>query len=68
MTVAEPGPRNRGRAPSRYSRSAVIASVICDSGDRYLDRYFDPDWLAANGFDISPIEARLDRFLGGAAG
>lgn len=41
----------------------LVASVICDSGERYLDRYFDAGWLAQNGFDIAPIEARLERFL-----
>ncbi|PZQ48427.1 MAG: cysteine synthase [Rhodovulum sulfidophilum] len=54
-------------APGTAARPLVIASVICDSGERYLDRYFDAGWLAANGFEIAPIEARLARFLDGEA-
>jgi len=30
-----------------------IASVICDSGERYADSYFDDDWLTAQGIDIA---------------
>jgi cysteine synthase A len=55
--VAEELPRDAG--------DHVIASVICDSGERYLDRYFDGGWLVENGFDIAPIEARLGRLLDG---
>lgn len=47
----------------RDGERRVIASVICDSGERYLDRYFDAGWLAENGFETGPIEARLERFL-----
>lgn len=50
----------------RGNRRHLVASVICDSGERYLDRYFDAGWLARNGFDTAAIEARIERFLDGS--
>ena len=37
-----------------------IVMVAGDSGDRYLDTYYDDAWLAANGYDIAPYLAQLD--------
>jgi cysteine synthase len=41
----------------------ALVSVICDSGARYADSYYDDGWLAAQGLDIAPYAAALDRFL-----
>jgi cysteine synthase A len=30
-----------------------IVLLACDSGDRYLDTYYDEGWLGANGHDLS---------------
>ena len=38
----------------RRNIAGNIASVICDSGDRYADTYYNPDWLAARGLNWQP--------------
>ena len=35
-------------------QAGSVATLICDSGERYLDTYYDPAWIAAEGFDLSP--------------
>ena len=39
-----------------------VVSMICDPGERYLHTYYNPDWLDAQGLDLSPYRAQLDRF------
>ena len=39
-----------------------LVTVICDPGERYLDTYYNPDWLARHGFDIGPYGERLQAF------
>jgi cysteine synthase A len=35
-----------------------IATILCDSGERYGHSYFDDKWMAAQGFDVGPaVEA-----------
>lgn len=34
--------------------SGSLVTLICDDGNRYLNSYFDPAWLRAQGHDISP--------------
>ena len=41
---------------------ASLVSMICDGGERYLDTYYNPDWLAAKGFDTAPYRDRLAKF------
>ncbi|KRE35776.1 cysteine synthase [Janibacter sp. Soil728] len=40
-----------------------IVSLICDPGERYLDKYYSATWLADNGIDIEPYRARLGEFM-----
>jgi cysteine synthase len=40
-----------------------VVTLICDPGDRYLDKYYSDAWLAAQGLDIRPYRAVLDGFL-----
>ena len=40
-----------------------LVTLICDSGDRYADTYFNADWLAQGGLDIAPWRARIEAFL-----
>jgi cysteine synthase A len=40
-----------------------VVTLICDPGDRYLDKYYSDDWLAEHGLDIAPYTAALDGFL-----
>ncbi|MFQ5567232.1 MAG: PLP-dependent cysteine synthase family protein [Paracoccaceae bacterium] len=46
-------------------RQGSIATLICDPGERYLDTYYDPDWVAAQGLDPAPFSERLERFGAG---
>lgn len=36
-----------------------IVTLLCDSGERYLDTYYDPQWVANNIGDLSSFEAAL---------
>ena len=44
-------------------RGASVVTMICDGGERYLDTYYDDDWLARNGFDLAPHNERLEAFM-----
>lgn len=39
-----------------------IVTLICDAGDRYLDTYYNADWLEQNGFAVAPYMESLDKF------
>lgn len=40
-----------------------IVTLICDSGDRYADTYFNESWLAEQGLDIAPHMATIRQTL-----
>jgi cysteine synthase A len=40
-----------------------IVTLICDSGERYLDTYYSDDWLSANGIDWLPEYRRLQQLV-----
>jgi cysteine synthase A len=44
----------------RAGRQGSVVTMICDSGERYLDSYFDPHWVAAQGLETAPYEGWLD--------
>ncbi|MFW0786021.1 PLP-dependent cysteine synthase family protein [Gordonia sp. CPCC 206044] len=44
-------------------RSGSVVTLLCDSGDRYANTYFDDDWIAAQGFDLSAATAVLHEFF-----
>jgi cysteine synthase A len=44
-------------------RSGSVVALICDPGDRYLDTYYSDAWVAAQGLDLAPYAAVLERFL-----
>lgn len=46
----------------QQNQRGSIVSMICDSGARYLDSYYDKDWLIAKGFDLDPYRQKLERF------
>lgn len=47
----------------REGRTGSVVTLICDSGVRYAHTYYDDQWVAAQGFDLAPHRAQLDRFL-----
>jgi cysteine synthase len=48
--------RARGEAGS-------VASLICDSGERYRSTHLDPVWLKGQGFELGPWEEAVERFF-----
>ncbi|MEZ5209833.1 MULTISPECIES: PLP-dependent cysteine synthase family protein [unclassified Gordonia (in: high G+C Gram-positive bacteria)] len=46
-------------------RTGSVVALLCDSGDRYVDKYYCADWLADEGLDPAPYAARLERFFAG---
>ena len=47
----------------REGRVGSVVTLLCDSGERYRNTYHDDAWLAAQGYDIAPWTARLERFF-----
>ncbi len=43
-------------------QTGSLVTVICDPGDRYLDTYYNLDWLAERGFDTGPYRDQLQVF------
>ncbi|WP_217522269.1 PLP-dependent cysteine synthase family protein [Vibrio metschnikovii] len=39
-----------------------IVTLLCDSGERYLDTYYNPEWLAHNIGDLAPYADKLETF------
>lgn len=44
------------------TRGSVV-SLICDPGERYLDKYYSGRWLDENNIDIGPYRRRLEDFM-----
>ncbi|MBH5333849.1 PLP-dependent cysteine synthase family protein [Streptomyces pactum] len=44
-------------------RTGSVVTLLCDPGDRYLDKYYSDDWLAGQGLDTGPYAAELSAFL-----
>ncbi|MFC0315808.1 PLP-dependent cysteine synthase family protein [Gordonia phosphorivorans] len=44
-------------------RTGSIVTLLCDPGDRYLDKYYSDAWVDDAGLDPAPYRARLDAFL-----
>jgi len=40
-------------------RPGSVVSMICDLGERYLETYYNPTWLAEQGLDIEPYLQNL---------
>lgn len=40
-----------------------IVTVMCDGGERYLDTYHDPGWVAAEFGDLSAYRTKLDQWV-----
>lgn len=39
-----------------------IVTLLCDSGDRYLDTYYNDEWVAKHIGDLTPYLAQLKNF------
>ena len=40
-----------------------MVTLICDPGERYLDKYYSDAWLAGQGLDIAPYTATIETLL-----
>jgi cysteine synthase A len=39
-----------------------VVTMICDSGERYLNSYYDDEWVASHNLQLSPYLAQLQQF------
>ncbi|WP_165311819.1 PLP-dependent cysteine synthase family protein [Vibrio ziniensis] len=46
----------------RKGETGSIVTLLCDSGERYLDTYYNTDWVANNIGDLSPYLSKLEIF------
>src|SRR5919106_1251185 len=44
-------------------RKGSVVTLLCDPGDRYLDRYYSDAWLAEQGLDITPYTEAIASLL-----
>ena len=44
-------------------RHGSVVTLLCDPGDRYLDKYYSDAWLAEQGLDIAPYSAAVESLL-----
>jgi cysteine synthase A len=42
-----------------------IVSILCDSGERYAQSYYDPAWYARQGIDVDGADAQLAAAVAG---
>ena len=49
-------------AMARNGETGSLVTLINDSGDRYLDTYYNAAWLRNHGLHIHPYEAQLQHF------
>jgi len=50
-------------AMMRDGQRGSLVTLVCDSGDRYADSYYSPEWLARENIDITPWRRTIERFL-----
>jgi cysteine synthase A len=43
-------------------RAGSIVTLICDPGERYLDTYYNADWIAREGLNPRPFRDWFERF------
>jgi len=42
-------------------QQGAIVTLLCDSGERYLETYYDPRWVTENIGDVTPWKAEIAR-------
>jgi cysteine synthase len=43
-------------------RTGSVVTLLCDGGERYAHTYYSDEWVAAQGMDLAPHAATLQRF------
>ncbi|WP_199813285.1 PLP-dependent cysteine synthase family protein [Streptomyces aureocirculatus] len=51
------------RGLHRRHESGTVVTVLCDSGQRYLDTYYNDAWLKQQGIDFRPWMGTVERFF-----
>lgn len=51
------------QAMMKTGQTGSIVSVMCDGGERYMDTYYDPDWVKGNIGDTSVHSVSLDQWM-----
>ncbi|MFP2513409.1 PLP-dependent cysteine synthase family protein [Buttiauxella agrestis] len=44
-------------------RTGSIVTLLCDSGERYLETYYNAEWVKANIGDLRPAQAEMEKLL-----
>lgn len=44
------------------SQTGSIVTMICDSGERYIDTYYNDQWVAGKGIDLKPFIQELKKY------
>ena len=44
-------------------RRGSVVTLLCDPGDRYLDKYYSDTWLTEQGLDIEPYTTAITTLL-----
>ncbi|WP_312985397.1 PLP-dependent cysteine synthase family protein [Atlantibacter sp.] len=44
-------------------RKGSIVTLLCDSGERYLETYYNPQWVEQNIGDLTPWQAEINRLM-----
>ena len=54
------GPLTLARQMRDRGEQGAIVTLLCDSGERYLDTYYDADWVKKNIGDLSQYTQQLE--------
>ncbi|MCW8347358.1 PLP-dependent cysteine synthase family protein [Vibrio sp. ZSDZ65] len=46
----------------KRGETGSIVTLLCDSGERYLDTYYNPEWVKTNIGDLHPYTEKLEIF------
>ena len=47
----------------KEGRCGSIVTLLCDSGERYLETYYNAEWVKENIGDLAPWQAEIERLL-----
>ena len=47
----------------RNGEVGSVVSIICDAGERYLQTYYNDQWLSAEKIEIGPYQMAAEKFL-----
>jgi cysteine synthase A len=42
------------------NQQGALVTLLCDSGERYPDSYYQPEWVAKHIGDITPWQRELE--------